>query len=278
MRQLMQIPTQLKNEMEQVKLHSSQLVNVEISIYPFFLNMKTEISSVSHFKAKTQRRKPYHKTIAAVFLASLLEVRDNKRPNPDDVANNIHQPRQRKDHLSQLHVAKIVLTASNHNAQRLWAGPHDEFGHRKGIDQKGIERPKHSGSKLLEAAFEQPDIKSWIVQQSAHATAPQVLFVAFHKGVWPPINWNQRRPTANCAQNLPRDDQFAASIAIIAINHPHSHTVEIITPPRSHKHTSTGTTFLELKPELFVCLHPLDDSTQNPWKHSIQNDWLKQIN
>ena len=58
--------------------------------------MKTEISSGSHVEAKAQRGKPYHKTIAAVFLASLLEVRDNKRPNHDDVANNIYQPRQRK--------------------------------------------------------------------------------------------------------------------------------------------------------------------------------------
>ena len=82
--------------MEQAELHSSQLVKVEISIYPFFLNMKTETNSGSHAKTETKKGKPYHKTIAAVFLASLFEVRDNERPNPDNVAHNIHQPRQRK--------------------------------------------------------------------------------------------------------------------------------------------------------------------------------------
>ena len=30
--------------MEQAELHSAQLVNVEVSIYPFFLNMETEMT------------------------------------------------------------------------------------------------------------------------------------------------------------------------------------------------------------------------------------------
>ena len=76
--------------MEQAELHSSQLVDIEVSIFPFFLNMKTGISSGSHAKAETKRGKPYHKTIAAVFLASLFQVRDNQRPNTNDVAHNIH--------------------------------------------------------------------------------------------------------------------------------------------------------------------------------------------
>ena len=140
---LMQIPTQFKNEMEQAELHSSQRVNVEVSIYPFFLNMKTEINSGSHAKTETKRGKPYHKTIAAVFLASLFEVRDNERPNPDNVAHNIHQPRQRKvtclnrpsQRWSRLHPI-TMLSASESG--------HDEFSHRK-----GIERPEQSGGSFL---------------------------------------------------------------------------------------------------------------------------------
>ena len=65
----MRLPTQFKNETEQAEPHSSQLVNVEVSIYPFFLNMKTEINSGSHAKTEIKRGKPYHKTIAAVFLS-----------------------------------------------------------------------------------------------------------------------------------------------------------------------------------------------------------------
>ena len=61
--------------MEQEELHSPQLVNVELSIYPFFLNMETEISIGRHAKTETKRGKPYHKTIAAVFLASPFEVK-----------------------------------------------------------------------------------------------------------------------------------------------------------------------------------------------------------
>ena len=86
----MKVLTQFKDEMEQAELHSPQLVDIEVSIYPFFLNTKTEISSGSHAKAETTRGKPYHKTIAAVFLASLFQIRDNERPNPNDVAHNIH--------------------------------------------------------------------------------------------------------------------------------------------------------------------------------------------
>ena len=249
--------------MEKAEFQSPQLINVEVSIYPFFLNMETETSSGSHAKAETKRRKPYHKTIAAVFLASLLEVRDNERPNPDDVAKNIHQPKQRKvtclnrplQRVSRLHPIPML------SAFEL---SHDEFSHRK-----RIERPEHSGSSFLQAAFEQPDVKSWIVQHSAHAPASQRLFVAFYKSVWPPRNQHQRRPTANRTQNLPKENQFAASIAMIAINHPHSHTVKTVPPPRPHEHPSAGTTFLKLTPKLLVQLHPLDDPIQNPWKHSI---------
>ena len=70
---------------------AGQFRSVHLSL---FSKMKTEISSGSHVKTETKRGKPYHKTIAAVFLASLFEVRDNERPNPDDVAHKIHQPRQ----------------------------------------------------------------------------------------------------------------------------------------------------------------------------------------
>ena len=139
----MRIPTQFKDEMEQAELHSSQLVKVEVSIYPFFLNMKTEINIGSHAKTETKRGKPYHKTIAAVFLASLLEVIDNERPNPNDVAHNIQQPRQGKitclnrpsQGLSRLHPITML--------SNLESG-HDELSHRE-----RIERPKHSGSSLL---------------------------------------------------------------------------------------------------------------------------------
>ena len=139
----MKLPTQFMDELEQAELHSPQLVNIEVSIYPFFLNMKTEISSGSHAKAETKRGKPYHKTIAAVLLASLLEVRDNERPNPDDVAHNIHQPKQRKvtclnchpQRLSRLHPITMLNTRESR---------HDELSHRK-----GIERPERSGGSFL---------------------------------------------------------------------------------------------------------------------------------
>ena len=71
---------------------------------------------------------------------------------------------------------------------------------------------------------------------------------------------------------LTKDDQFAAGIAMIAIDHPHSHTVETVPPPRPHKHPNAGTTVLKFQPKLLVRLHPLDNPSQNPWEHSIQND------
>ena len=149
---------------------------------------------------------------------------------------------------------------------------HDELSHRK-----WIERPKHNGSSFLQAPFEQPDIKSRIIQHFAHTPASQILLVALNKGVWPSRNCHQGCSTANRTQNLPKDDQFAASIAMIAINHSHSHTVKTVPPPSPHEHPSTGTTVLKFKSKLLVCPHPLDDPNQNSWEHSIQNDWLKQM-
>ena len=93
----------------------------------------------------------------------------NEQRNPDDVANNLHQHRKRE------------VTCLNRPSQRLsrlhpftmrsaFESGHDEFSHRK-----GIERPEHSGSSFLLAAFEQLDVKSWIVQHSAHAPASQIF-------------------------------------------------------------------------------------------------------
>ena len=96
--------------------------------------MKTAISIGSHAKTETKRGKPCHKTIAAAFLASFFEVRDNERPNPDDVAHNIHQPRQGKitclnrpsQGLSRLHPITMLST---------FESGHDELSHRKRIQR-----------------------------------------------------------------------------------------------------------------------------------------------
>ena len=70
--QLIQIPTHFKDTKEQAELHSAQLVDVEVSIYPFFLNMETEISIGNHAKKWHSKRNTYKKTIAAVLPSSLF--------------------------------------------------------------------------------------------------------------------------------------------------------------------------------------------------------------
>ena len=52
----MQIPTHFKDVMDQTELHSTQLVNVEVSISPFLLQMETEISSGNHAKIEKARK------------------------------------------------------------------------------------------------------------------------------------------------------------------------------------------------------------------------------
>ena len=70
--QLMQIPTHFEDEMEQAELHSRQMVDVEVSIYPFFLNMKTEISSGNHAKAETKRESHTTRLSPLSFLPVFL--------------------------------------------------------------------------------------------------------------------------------------------------------------------------------------------------------------
>ena len=109
---------------------------------------------------------------------------------------------------------------------------HDELSHRK-----WVERLEYNGSSFLQAPFQQLDIKSRVIEHSAHTPASQILLVTLNKSVWTPRKWHQRCPTTNRTPNLPTDDQFAASIAMIVIDHPHSHTVETVPPPRPHTHT-----------------------------------------
>ena len=91
-RQPMQIPTHFKDKIEQAEHHSAQLVDVEVSIYPLLLNMETQISSDNQAKNKT--------TIAAVLLPSLFLGRNNERQHPDDVADNVYQPKRERSPVS----------------------------------------------------------------------------------------------------------------------------------------------------------------------------------
>ena len=68
----MQIPTHLKERMEQAEVHSATLVDVEVSNYPFFLNTETEISSGNYAKILKLKLQGRNKTITAVLLPSLL--------------------------------------------------------------------------------------------------------------------------------------------------------------------------------------------------------------
>ena len=53
----------------------------------------------------------------------------------------------------------------------------------------------------------------------AYTRFPDTPFSS-QQGCVTPRNWHQRCPTTNRTQNLPKDDQFAAGIAMIAIDHP----------------------------------------------------------
>ena len=120
------------------------------------------------------------------------------RPNPDDVAHNIYQPRQGKitclnrpsQGLSRLHPITMLST---------FESGHDELSHRKRID-----RPEHSGSSLFLAAFGQPDIKSWIIQHSAHTPASQILLVALNKVCDPPEIDTKDNPLSIAHRTCPR--------------------------------------------------------------------------
>ena len=120
--QLMQIPRHFKDEMERTKLHSSQLVNVELSIYPFFLNMKTETSSGSHVKAESKKNKTIAQDYRRCPSCQSTWGKRQWAAKPGLCCWQRPSAQEETDRLSELHVAKIVLTASNHDAQHLWVG------------------------------------------------------------------------------------------------------------------------------------------------------------
>ena len=74
-RQLMEIPTHFKDEMEQTKLHSPQLVDVEVSNYPFFLNIKTEKSQSNYAKIESAGKNIQQDYRRCPFFQSPLDKR-----------------------------------------------------------------------------------------------------------------------------------------------------------------------------------------------------------
>ena len=119
------------------------------------------------------------------------------------------------------------------------------------------------------------DIESWVV---LWVPAPKILLVAIKKGVWSPRNWQQRCPTANGTNNLPKDDQFATSITIIAVHHINRHMVKVFFAPRPEEHQSVRPAFFNFQAKQLMCLHPVSDTSRSTRKHSIKKDWLKQLN
>ena len=79
--------------MEQAELHSPQLVNVDVSIYPVFLNKTTWING-DNLRKGNWKRKPHHKTISAILLPSLFQIRYYEWPHTDDVTDNIQESRK----------------------------------------------------------------------------------------------------------------------------------------------------------------------------------------
>ena len=127
----MQTPTHFEDKMEQAELRSAQLIDVEVSIFPFFLNMETEISSGNHAK-KENTRKRHTPRIAAVLFPCLFQVKDNEWPHLDDIADNVYQTRERKvacincfsERLPRLRPITMLSALETSN---------DEFCHRKGV-------------------------------------------------------------------------------------------------------------------------------------------------
>ena len=143
--------------MEQAELHSPQLVNLEVSIYPFFLNMKTEISIGSHAKTETKRGKSYHKTIAAVFLGSLSEVRDNERPNSVMLLTTSTSPGRERSPVS-IALRKDCLDC----IQSRCSAPLSLLT-MNSIIKNGSSVPNTTEAVFLQATFEQPNIKSRVI-------------------------------------------------------------------------------------------------------------------
>ena len=58
--------------MEQTELHFAQMVDVEVSLYPFFLIMETEISRGNYAKFKITRKQHTTRLSPLSFYSSLL--------------------------------------------------------------------------------------------------------------------------------------------------------------------------------------------------------------
>ena len=87
--QSMQLPTHFKNKMERAKLHSAQLVFLEVPINAFFSKQGETIKFWQLCEEENWKKKPYRKTIATVPLRRLFFVRDNAWPHPDDLTDDI---------------------------------------------------------------------------------------------------------------------------------------------------------------------------------------------
>ena len=85
--------------MEQTELHSDQLVNVKVSIYPFLLNKKTR-TNMGIIRKGNSKKKPYHKAISTVLLPSFFKYKTVGGQTPMMLLTTSRSPRRERSPVS----------------------------------------------------------------------------------------------------------------------------------------------------------------------------------
>ena len=88
--------TDLENQMEQTEFAAGHLIHIKIAIDSLLLKWKQHKWRSGNREQNKVQNLLYHYAVAVSPSTSLLEVDNNERPHPHDVADDLHKRRHRQ--------------------------------------------------------------------------------------------------------------------------------------------------------------------------------------
>ena len=149
--------TDFKKTVQQTELHSRHLIQVEVPVNSFFLNITDTINAGTKMHQHNQKKKTLPQDYRRHLCASSFQIGDDQWPHTDDVGYISHKMRHTQVHSQD----GLLWSGARGNpiaCLRAFEQIDKEFGHGK-----TVQTTEHTGNCPLQTPFKQAKIKEWRV-------------------------------------------------------------------------------------------------------------------
>ena len=153
-----------------------------------------------------KQRRSYHKTINVIFSPCFLEKRNYLGPHSHNVRHNINQFGHRETTGQD---GPLQSRSRSHPVTTLRPLQPVDDKLRHGVRVQGS---KNTRGSLLKTAFEEAQIKQWVLNQLLLIPAAQEVDVRLHKSMGTPLDRHHTNIWANCVDDTPKCNHLFAHV------------------------------------------------------------------